>query len=172
MRGKNTLAKIISFSLILAITFTACKSDEDRIPFSSLTFENTYDEMVEELGEPEETTVTYLGDTYSYSKEYLKKDGHVRYTFDEDGKMASITWLFDSEDGEEVSALYADIHKQLENLHGKTKESSDDVTQLSDIWRLDSGNISLVAVISSDYNGLMYTYMSKEHSTSEEDLNK
>jgi hypothetical protein len=172
MRGRNTLAKIISFSLVIALTFTACKSDKDRIPFSSLTFDTTYDEMIEELGEPTETTVTYLGDTYSYAGEYLQKDGNVRYTFDEDGKMASITWLYSSEDGEEVSALYADIHKQLENNHGKTTESSDDVTQLSDIWRLDSGNISLVAVISSDYNGLMYTYMSKDHSTSAEELNQ
>lgn len=171
MNAKSTIKKLISLSLLVIVLFTACGSDKNRIPFSKLTFETSYEDMVSKLGDPTDTTTTYLGDTYGYSCKYLQKDGTVRYTFDEDGNMASITWLYESEDGEEVSDLYADIHKELVNKHGKTKEATDDVTQLSDIWRLDTGNITLVAVVSSDYNGLMYTYLSKDHSTSEENAN-
>ena len=93
MRAKKTLTKIISFTLLLAILLIGCSSDKDRIPFSDLTFDTTYDQMVEEFGEPESNTESYLGTSYQYASDYMKKDGKVRYTFSDDGKLASITYV-------------------------------------------------------------------------------
>ena len=163
---KKRLIRITLTAAIISSLLLGCsKSSSDRIPFSELDFTVTYEDMVDKLGEPISQTESYLGESYSYKSDYLETDSEVRYTFDEDGKIASITWLYESDDGEEITGFYNDIHKQLENTYGKTEEATNNVTQLSDIWRLESGNITLVALVSSDYNGIMYTYLTPEHST-------
>ena len=81
-----------------------------------------------------------------------------------------MTWAYFSEDGEEITDIYNDLHKQLQNSLGKTKEATNTVTNLADIWRLDSGNIELAAIVTSDYNVVMFTYLSPEYSTSSEEL--
>ena len=164
------LKKHLMITSLVTICFTGLiigcsKQSSDRIPFSELGFSVSYEDMVDKLGVPTSKTETYLGESYGYPSDYLSMDGQVRYTFDETGNIASITWLYESVDGEEITGVYNDIHKQLENTYGKTEEATDNVTQLSDIWRLDSGNITLVALVSSDYNGIMYTYLTPEHST-------
>jgi len=163
---KKHLLKITITTICISCLILGCsKQSSNRIPFSELDFSVSYEDMVDKLGEPVSETETYLGKSYGYQSDYLSMDGQVRYTFDEAGKIASITWLYESEDGEEITGVYNDIHKQLENTYGKTEEATNNVTQLSDIWRLDTGNITLVALVSSDYNGIMYTYLTPEHST-------
>ncbi|MCR5580772.1 MAG: hypothetical protein K6F66_04215 [Pseudobutyrivibrio sp.] len=161
--------KLITFTLTLSIaasTLMGCATGK-YIPFTDLSFDTSYDTMVKDLGEPTDEAESYLGTSYCYSSDYMADDSQVRYTYDEDGNMASISWIYESEDGEEVTKYYNDIHKQLENKYGKTKEATNDVTQLSDIWRLDSGNITLIALVSSEYNAVMYTYLSPDNSTKE-----
>ena len=84
--------------------------------------------------------------------------------------MTNMTWAYFSEDGEEITDIYNDLHKQLQNSLGKTKEATNTVTNLADIWRLDSGNIELAAIVTSDYNVVMFTYLSPEYSTSQEEI--
>ncbi len=162
--------KIITLTLISAMTstlFLGCGTKEANIPFTDYNFETTYQEITDDLGTPVEEAASYLGTSYCYDSDYLSDASEVRYTFDEDGNMASITWLLESSDSEEITDCYNDIHSELVNTYGETKEATSDTTQLSDIWRLETGNITLVAVISTEYNGIMYTYLSPANSTLE-----
>ena len=166
--------KLLTGLLILTMTstcFLGCgKNEASDIPFTELGFDTTFDEMTSDLGDPLSDKEVYLGTTYTYDSDYLELPGNVQYTFDEEGKMASISWVYTCEDGEEITGYYNDIHTQLENKLGKSKESTNNVTHLADIWRLDSGNIELIALVTSDYNAIMYTYLSPEHSTSAEEI--
>ena len=165
MNAKRLIKIILtlSFSTVLLI---GCGNDSLNIPFSDLNFESSYEEMVKELGEPQDETSSYLGTSYCYESDYLVEGSEARYTFDDDENLASISWIYESEDGEEITAYYNDLHKQLVNKYGETTEATNDVTQLSDIWRLETGNITLIALVSSEYNAVMYTYISPENSTS------
>jgi len=165
MNTVKIIKKVCVISMSVALLMGCGKTGD--IPFTDLTFETSYDEMVESLGQPEKETSSYLGTSYCYSSDYTMDGSEVRYTFDEDGNMASLSWLYESEEGEEVTAIYNDLHKQLENNYGETGEATNDVTQLSDIWRLETGNITLIALVSSEYNAVMYTYLSPDHSTTE-----
>ncbi len=168
------MKKRIALIALTALVLTACGKETSSvdIPFSTLSFNSTIEDMTEAFGEAENTDKSYIGTSYCYSSAYMDKDSEVRYSFDEDDKMGSITWLYESADGEEIKEVYNDIHKELEETYGQSGENTNDATQMADIWRLPEGNVTLVAVVSSDYNGIMYTYLSPEHSTSNEDAKK
>ena len=171
---KMNAKKIITSISILTITvmgFVACGKDlSSDPPFTTFNFDTTYDDMIKELGEPDSEKESYYGKAYNYSSDYLDLQGNVQYAFDEDGHMTNMTWAYFSEDGEEITDIYNDLHKQLQNSLGKTKEATNTVTNLADIWRLDSGNIELAAIVTSDYNVVMFTYLSPEYSTSSEEI--
>ena len=170
MKLKKVITVILTITIV-STAFMACGGEKSAdIPFTTLGFESTHVEMTEELGEPIEEKPSVFGTAYSYPCEYKDQEGVVQYIFDEDGKMTSVRWSYACEEGDDITNLYTDIHKQLENKYGETKESTESVTNLSDIWRLDTGNIEVAAIVSSDLNVIMYTYLSPENSTSAEEL--
>lgn len=161
MKKRNVLFLTLVFTV--SILFSGCASSTS--PFSDLSWDSTMDDMISAEGDDYNETTSFWGDTYCYTKNYMDVDGQVRYSFDDEGSLTSLSWVYQSDDADEISSLYDDIHKKLVSEYGESGEFKTDSTQLSDIWRLDSGNIMLVAIISTDYNVVSYTYLNPENST-------
>ena len=163
----KNIKKYLALISVSALLLSGCGAEKADIPFSDMTFDNNYEDVIGAHGEPEDEEKSYLGTSYCYPSDYMREDSEIRYTFDEDDKLAGITWLYETEDGEDIVSCYNELHAALTEKYGETEAATKDETQLSDIWRLPTGNITLAAVVSSDYNGIMYTYLSPSHSTPE-----
>ena len=166
MKKRNVLRVLIVVCLSTALLTTGCKSKETTAaPFTELNWESTLEDMQSAYGTDYETTLSYVGDTYIYSGEYEKMAGQIRYSFADD-TLASAVFIYESEDGEELASIYDSLHSKYETKYGESGEYETSATTMTDIWRLDTGNIMLVALISSDYNAIMVSYLDPSNSTS------
>ena len=166
---KNIILILALISVVL-LSSVGCGTKTASIPFCELDFNDSFEDMSALYGMPPNETESYLGTSYCYPSGYMDKDSELRVTFDDENKISGFSWVYESEDADDIVAAYKSIESDLTQKYGQTTEAASDPTQLSNIWRLDTGNITLAAVISSDYNGLMYTYISPEHSHSTEDI--
>ena len=167
MNKRNVLRKIMFVCAFSTILFTGCKSSSNyAAPFSPLTWDSTIEDMYEQEGNEYTTKDSYYGDTYSYACEYNGMSGTISYSFD-DETLSCISFTYISDDGDDITAKYETLHNTLEKKYGESGETSSDTTTMTDIWRMETGNVSLIAVISTDYNALMYTCLAPDYSTLE-----
>ena len=167
MKNRNGLCRLAIILACTTLLFSGCgKQKESDIPFTDMNWNSTFEDVSKEYGEAINIVTSYYGEAYDYASTFENMDGYTRYTFDQDGQLTSAAFIYECEDGEELPAKYENIHSKLETKYGKTNEYNVDATTITDIWRLNSGNIMLIALISSDYNAIMYTYLNPTVSTS------
>lgn len=167
--------KLGGFMLIIVLIstlFTGCQKDASTdntiCPFSSLTWESTYEDMTALEGtEYESYDSVYLGKTYTYNKEYLGKTGTVKYMFDDKEHLMCMAWTWGTDSTEELNTVYDTIHKEVVKAHGESGFDNANGTNYGDVWYLESGDILITAVTTESETALQYAYLNPEVSKQE-----
>ena len=171
----NRFALLLSVSLILVITcvlYAGCAGKDDQeslgCPFTELGWDATVDDMTTLEGSDYATyDSVYDGTTYTYSKSYLDTDGTIKYMFDDKDKLMCVAWNAGIDSENTLKSLYTKIHDQIVEKHGKSGHDAENATNYGDVWYLDSGDIVLSAVTTSDPMGLQYSYLNPQVSNTE-----
>lgn len=163
------LRKVVCLALILVMSTSClfgCSTQKVICPFTEIKWENTAEDIFALEGENyEEGESLYYGDSYVYPKEYKGYDGTIQYMFDEDGKLASMVWLYSNEDGDEIFDLYKEITYELIDEYGEGSLDSAFASQVGgNVWYLDGGNIILMASLVADYKAVQFSFVSPKHS--------
>ena len=80
--------------------------------------------------------------------------------FDGDGKLAAMAWTWEAESREELEGLYDTLYASLSARYGESGYSAGHQTNYGGVWYLDSGDIILSAMITSELIALQYSYLS------------
>jgi len=170
MKKRNVLLKTTAVCCSLALLFTGCGiSKSSAAPFTNLSFDSTIEDMYEQEGNDYSTKDSVYGDTYVYDCTYNEMDGSVSYSFD-DETLSCVSFLYTSDDGDDITEKYETLHLTLEKKYGESGEYKTDSNTYKDIWRLKNGNIMLIGMVSSDYNAILYTYLNPDYSTLDPDV--
>lgn len=163
MRSRVFFPGVLVCLLFTAIGLCACGADKPAAdcPFSHLTWNSSVRDMVAEEGEAHSSyDSVYGGVCYTYPKEFEGRTGTVKYMFDGEGKLASIAWAYGTDSEEELTALYEAIYASVSASHGESGYSAGHQTNYGGVWYLDSGDIILSTMITSEQKALQYSYLS------------
>lgn len=134
--------------------------------FTDISFETSKEDMLKTEGNPvEEYPSLYGGTVYRFAdKDYLGLNGSVKYMTDDVGKIACIAFLYESDDAEEISKAYENIHSKLVLKYGDSGNSSKTQGNYGDLWYFDNVHIQISAVVTTEYKGLQVSYMDSDYS--------
>lgn len=162
------LRKLYSFFLVLTlftVFTTGCQKKKPECPFTKITWDNTLEDITALEGSENETyDSVYGGLTYTYPKEYSGLDGTVKYMFNEEDKLVSLSWMYEAKDSDDLIDVYEQIHSEAEEMLGKSgfkfnNEQFAELTSPGDVWYLETGNVILNTVDASDAKLLQYTFL-------------
>lgn len=154
--------------LTLAVIFCLLSGCQKKIypcPFTTITWENTLDDILDLEGDSQESyDSVYGGTTYTFPKEYNELQGTVKYMFDESERLVCISWMYQCSDSGELNAVYEKLHSEAENALGKSGYEYNtaqfaDAAPFNDVWYLESGNIVFNTVDTNDVKILQYTFL-------------
>ncbi len=164
---KRLLRYITYFSLLSLLTVAAagCQEKKAECPFTTVTWGNTLEDITELEGECSDTYDSiYDGTTYAYPKEYNGLDGTVKYAFDDKEKLVSMSWLYETEDSEDLTEVYDKLHGEAEAMLGESgfqynSDKFSDLTSPGDVWYLKDGNVIITTVDTNEAKLLQYTFL-------------
>lgn len=171
MKHLRSLLSVILTLILVSTLFTGCQSSDkpQGFPFTEITWEDSPDDMTALEGTSDTSyPSTYDGTTYTYPKKYLDLDGTIKYMYDGDNKLMCVAWLYSADSEEDLKKAYDTIHKQVEEIHGKSGYNTGNITNYGDVWYLEEGNIVLGAVTTDTQKALQYSYLNPAVSTKEE----
>lgn len=171
-RLRTSIAALLTFALV-----TGCGSTTSAVlpdcPFSDLKWTSSVSEMEKTEGSSYVAyDSVYGGTTYTYTKNYKKKEGTVKYMFDDKEQLASIAWAFGSDNADELYELYESIHAEVVAAYGESGYNTEKETNYGDVWYLDDGNIILSTMLTNDQKALQFAFVSPAQSTKAEDVHK
>ena len=134
--------------------------------FTDTTFDTSEADMLNKEGEPSETYPSLYGGTvYVFpGHEYKGVTGSVKYMTDDKGNIASMSWLYESDDVDSVAEVFNNTHDNLTEKLGSSGNSSAGQGSIGDAWNFDDVHIMIDAVITNDYKGMQVTYLKAEYS--------
>ena len=150
--------------LIAASAVTGCSGSGSDIgcPFTELSWDASYEDMIGLEGEGYETYDSiYKGLTYTYPKEYLGNSGMIKYMYDDTGKLCNVSWSYTGDDADEVLTVYRAVCDDTVNSRGLST-SDDGVGNYCEIWASENGTVMANAVITNDTKVMQIAYMSAE----------
>lgn len=158
---------VLLLTLALSAAFAAgCGKKEAECPFTTITWENTLEDITELEGSGSEVSdsTVYGGQIYSFPKEYDGLEGTVKYTFDEEDRLVSMAWMYEASDSDDLRNVYDKLHGEAEEMLGKSgfKYNSDKFAELAspgDVWYLETGNVILGTVDAADAKILQYSFL-------------
>lgn len=162
-----TKLKTYLITILLAASMAAavgCSQSKSSIncPFTGLSWESTTDEMIALEGDDYETYDSiYKGLTYTYPKEYLGNNGMIKYMYDDKGTLCNVSWSYQSDDEEDVKAVYDSICGEMNKLHGDSR-NDDGIGNYCEIWSSNGGTVMANAVITNDAKVMQIAYMSAQ----------
>ena len=161
MKHFNSIISLLLVTLLVSFSFTGCGEEKTtEVPYTDLTLDSTYEDMVKLEGESNETSDNfYEGITYSYPKTYLGLEGDVTYSYDADNQLCSISWIHVADSKDDVTDIYDNIKKELVSSYGESGYGSGVQTNSGDVWYRKEGNIILSCVTVDSLSALSYTYM-------------
>ena len=161
MKHLRSTISLLMITLLVSLSFTGCKEEKPTvIPYSNLSLENSYEEMIEVEGESTDTSDSfYEGTTYSYPKTYLGLDGDVSYNFDADNNLCSISWMYEASSKDDVINIYNNIKDELVKSYGDSGYSTGVSTNSGDVWHRDEGDIILSCVTTDSLSAISYSYL-------------
>ena len=138
-------------------------------PFADVSWSSSVSDVIRTEGESTNTyDSVYGGTTYSYPKEFDDKKGTVKYMFDDKDALMCIAWAYGSDDEDELYELYNTINQSVNDVYGESNYSADtNATNYGNVWRLESGNIILSTMITSETKALQYAYLNPAVSNTE-----
>lgn len=161
---KNSYQQILLLLMaaLLSCCFCACqkvKSTEPEFPFTTLTFNNTLDDVIALEGESTDTYKSvYGGTTYTYPKAYLDHPGTIKYMFDDQNQLMSIAWTYSATDAEDLYSIYDTIHTSVTTIYGESGYNTDKATNYGDVWELESYHIIISTMLTDTNKALQYAY--------------
>lgn len=136
------------------------KSTGQIAPFSTITWTNTLDDIIALEGENYSTyDSVYGGLCYTYPKEYLGRDGTIKYMTDETSAIACIAWTYTSDDAEDLYTLYDEINKYTIDQYGESGYNPQNSTNYGNVWYREEGNIIISTMLTSTNKALQYAYL-------------
>lgn len=164
-RKRITFYALLLINILLLCSLTACgrkKEAEPELdcPFTDLGWNSTVDDVLSAEGDDYSTYDSlYGGLCYTYPKEYEGHAGTVKYMFNEDDKLMSVAWAYSAENADEIEALYDTISTSITAKYGKSGLDADGVGNYGGVWYLESGDIILTTMITSETQALQYAYL-------------
>lgn len=153
--------KIVILMLLFSMILSGCaKKDSLDCDFTDMNWENSIDDIMKyENSEYETYDSMYLGTTYTFPKEYLGKSGLIKYMTDDKDVLMNVSWLYVGDEENDVLNVYEALKNGLIQKVGEPTENTDNVNNYGEVWKLESGNIILTAVITSDGKMVQVGYM-------------
>ena len=141
-------------------------SEKYNPSFTGITFNISEEEMLSIEGEAaEEYPSLYKGTVYRFAdKEYAGMDGSVKYMTDDEGNIACMAFLYESDDSEEIKTAYEILHSELVAKYGESGNGSESQGTFGDLWYFDDVHIQISAVITTEYKGVQVSYMDADYS--------
>ncbi len=141
-------------------------------PFSEAAWTSSVNDMEvlegKAAGETSSYKSIYGGTTYSYPKEYLGREGTIKYMFDDKDALMSLAWAYGSEDENELYTLYDEINQSVNDVYGESGyHANSNASNYGNVWYLASGDIVLSTMITSDNKALQYAYLNPAVSNTE-----
>lgn len=138
-------------------------------PFTELDWDNTAEEIIAAEGEEYSTYDSiYGGLCYTYPKEYEGHTGVIKYMFDEEDRLVSIAWTYNTESSEELAAVYEELNHAAIEAYGDSGKSAEGVGNYGNVWHLEGGDIILTTMSTSELSVLQYSYLHPLISSPEE----
>lgn len=151
------------FAAVLSLSaLTGCSQKKEQVecPFTTITWENTLEDVMKLEGAPDNSyDSTYGGMTYVFEgREYNGKNGSLKYLFDGDEKLVSMAWLYIPEDNNDRDTVYEELYKQTEDWYGDTGFESNQGTAMGAVWYLKGGNITIGVMSTGVTECIQYQY--------------
>lgn len=161
------LLRHISFLFLLTLlaATTGCQQKKAECPFTTITWEDTLEDIMALEGSSAETYESiYDGTTYTFPKEYDGLDGTIKYSFDSEEKLVSLSWMYIAKDSKDLEEVYDKLHSEAEDMLGEsgfqfTSDKFADLASPGDVWYLEDGNILINTVDTADVQILQYTFL-------------
>lgn len=163
MKSFKKLASLLLITLVSATSLIGCSFKKmESCPFTTATWDYSVEQVEELEGESIETYASiYGGDTYTFSKEYLGKDGVIKYMFNEDNELACIAWTYTSDSMSELDEVYGTMISDLEDTYGDPEYDDSQVGSAGDVWRLKDGSIIASYMATADLSAVQVGYINK-----------
>lgn len=152
---------ICSLLIVTAVSCGYSKETPSPVsPFTEIGWEDTSADVIDLEGDNFTTYDSVYGGTcYTFPKEFEGCQGSVKYMFDDKERLMCIAWAYGCQSDEELLALYETINTSLNDTYGESGYSADHPGNYGNVWYLDSGDIVLTTMITTDNKALQYAYL-------------
>ena len=153
--------KTIIFALF-SIILCGCSPTKTVLvcPYTDVAWETTPEQLSSAKGDCLSSYAsTYGGMTYTYDGIYLNRAGTLKYMYDNQNTLKSIAWAYSSDSGEELLALYEEMHADIVAQYGESGYNTNSIGNYGDVWKMDSGNIILSVMITETNKALQIAYV-------------
>lgn len=160
-----------SFFTVLLCTLSLCflsscsGSDETvpalNCPFTEMSWSSTTEDILAAEGADYAAyDSVYGGICYTYPKVFEGYEGTVKYMFNENDKLMCVAWAYNGTDDEEsLFSLYNIINDSVIDMYGESGYDGNGVGNYGNVWYLESGDIVLTTMLTSDNKALQYAYL-------------
>ena len=161
-----------SFFTILLCIFSLCflsscgsGSDETipalNCPFTEMNWDSTTEDILAAEGADYAAyDSVYGGICYTYPKAFEGHAGTVKYMFNENDELMCVAWAYNGTDDEEsLFSLYDIINDSVIDMYGESGYDGNGVGNYGNVWYLESGDIVLTTMLTSDNKALQYAYL-------------
>jgi hypothetical protein len=141
-------------------------------PFTDMGWNSTIEDVVSTEGEDYTTyDSVYGGICYTYPKKYTGYEGTIKYMFDDEDQLMCVAWAYGDDDADTLYSLYETINSDLFSRYGDSGYNANGTGNYGNVWYLESGDIVLSTMVTTDTSALQYSYLHPNVSkdTSEED---
>lgn len=164
---KRNLKMAAGMLLMSLIILAGCGKAAKGIPYTEANFESTVDDIMKLEGEDYESYYSvYYGTTYVYNKEYLGRNGKIKYMTDADGELCNVAWTCTTENAEQTDVLYKELYEAVQKDFGDPSDRSG-VNNYGAVWKRSDGNIILSAMISEEINAVQVAFLNPKVSRDE-----
>lgn len=161
MTSKHSIL-ILIICLILAFTGCGHKKEETAsiCPFAEVSWEDTIDDILHAEGTAYSTyDSVYGGICYTFPKEYEGRNGTIKYMFDGENQLMCVAWAYGCESEKELLELYESINTSVNDIYGESSYGANHPGNYGNVWYLESGDIVLTTMITSENKALQYAYL-------------
>lgn len=159
MKKNRILSTLCVIATVMAILCGCGKKSSLNCPFTEMDWSSSIDEIESAEGELVNSYPSqYEGTTYLYEKEYIGRNGTVKYMTDKDGALMDVAWTYSSDDDSEVITVFKELDEYLTSEYGDSTNEGKNINNYNKIWTRKEGNIVLTTVITSDLKAVQVVY--------------
>lgn len=162
---KRKLFIPIVICILFLFSTAACGGKESGLvlecPFTEIGWDATADEAAAAEGSDTLSTYdsVYGGICYTYPKEYNGLMGTIKYMFDAEERLMCVAWAYGCDNADELFALYESINDSVNEKYGESGYAADHPGNYGNVWYLDTGDIVLTTMITTENKALQYAYL-------------